>query len=187
MLPTYTVPSWSIAGDEITGEPLSGVEVSLGGCPGAVGLTRENGSFTILDVPPGVYTLEYVKEGYEDRQDPATVNSDLNVNATLIPLILPPSNATITGKVTDMNTGDPVAGATIALDGLTDITASNGTFSFSVEMGSYTMSVDKIGYEINFTKYFYEFKPLRSLAEIKADILALEESTVELEKRVLEE
>ncbi|MGA1871991.1 MAG: hypothetical protein ACMUJM_26035 [bacterium] len=41
-------------------------------------------------------------------------------------------------------------------------------------------------YEINFTKYFYEFKPLRSLAEIKADILALEESTVELEKKVLE-
>jgi type I restriction enzyme M protein len=29
----------------------------------------------------------------------------------------------------------------------------------------------KTGYEINFTKYFYEFKPLRSLAEIKTDIL----------------
>ncbi len=35
-------------------------------------------------------------------------------------------------------------------------------------------SKTKIGYEINFTKYFYEFKPLRPLAEIKADILALE-------------
>ena len=44
----------------------------------------------------------------------------------------------------------------------------------------------KVGYEINFTKYFYEFKPLRSLAEIKADILALEESSMELEKKVLE-
>lgn len=32
----------------------------------------------------------------------------------------------------------------------------------------------KVGYEINFTKYFYEFKPLRSLQEIKADILKLE-------------
>jgi type I restriction enzyme M protein len=45
----------------------------------------------------------------------------------------------------------------------------------------------KTGYEINFTKYFYEFKPLRSLAEIKADILALEESSRELEKTVLED
>lgn len=47
-------------------------------------------------------------------------------------------------------------------------------------------SKTKIGYEINFTKYFYEFKPLRSLAEIKAEILKLEETTVELEKKVIE-
>ncbi len=45
----------------------------------------------------------------------------------------------------------------------------------------------KTGYEINFTKYFYEFKPLRPLAAIKADILALEESSLELEKTVLED
>lgn len=44
----------------------------------------------------------------------------------------------------------------------------------------------KIGYEINFTKYFYEFKPLRSLADIKADIRALEGETLELEKTVLD-
>jgi len=48
-------------------------------------------------------------------------------------------------------------------------------------------SKTKTGYEINFTKYFYEFKPLRSLAEIKADILALEASSQELEKTVLED
>ncbi|TGM78414.1 SAM-dependent DNA methyltransferase [Leptospira mtsangambouensis] len=35
----------------------------------------------------------------------------------------------------------------------------------------------KVGYEINFTKYFYKYKPLRSLAEIRRDILALEEET----------
>jgi type I restriction enzyme M protein len=46
-------------------------------------------------------------------------------------------------------------------------------------------SKTKIGYEINFTKYFYEFKPLRPLAEIKADILALEEKVMEMEKKVL--
>ena len=47
-------------------------------------------------------------------------------------------------------------------------------------------SKTKTGYEINFTKYFYEFKPLRSLEEIRADILALEKETPELEKKVLE-
>ncbi|MBF8962148.1 SAM-dependent DNA methyltransferase [Pontibacter sp. FD36] len=36
-------------------------------------------------------------------------------------------------------------------------------------------SKTKVGYEINFTKYFYQYKPLRSLDEIRADIMKLEE------------
>lgn len=44
----------------------------------------------------------------------------------------------------------------------------------------------KIGYEINFTKYFYEFKPLRSLADIKADILRLEEKTADSVHKILD-
>jgi type I restriction enzyme M protein len=44
----------------------------------------------------------------------------------------------------------------------------------------------KVGYEINFTKYFYQYKPLRSLAEIRADILALEEETVDMIKEVIQ-
>jgi type I restriction enzyme M protein len=35
----------------------------------------------------------------------------------------------------------------------------------------------KIGYEISFTRYFYQPKPLRTLEEIRADILALERET----------
>jgi len=35
----------------------------------------------------------------------------------------------------------------------------------------------KTGYEISFTRYFYQPKPLRTLAEIRADILALEKET----------
>ena len=35
----------------------------------------------------------------------------------------------------------------------------------------------KIGYEISFTRYFYKPQPLRTLAEIRADILSLEKET----------
>lgn len=35
----------------------------------------------------------------------------------------------------------------------------------------------KIGYEISFTRYFYKPKPMRSLEEIRADILAVEKET----------
>jgi type I restriction enzyme M protein len=38
-------------------------------------------------------------------------------------------------------------------------------------------SKTNIGYEINFTKYFYEYKPLRSLIDIKKDIMSLEKET----------
>ena len=32
----------------------------------------------------------------------------------------------------------------------------------------------KIGYEVSFTRHFYKPQPLRTLAEISADILAIE-------------
>lgn len=39
------------------------------------------------------------------------------------------------------------------------------------------MDATKIGYEISFARYFYRPAPLRTLAEIRADILALEQQT----------
>ncbi len=47
-------------------------------------------------------------------------------------------------------------------------------------------SKDKIGYEINFTKEFYKYTPLRSLENIRKDILALEKETEGLMGEVLE-
>jgi type I restriction enzyme M protein len=47
-------------------------------------------------------------------------------------------------------------------------------------------SKTKTGYEINFTKYFYKYKPLRSLEEIRADILALEEETEGMIKEIID-
>jgi len=41
----------------------------------------------------------------------------------------------------------------------------------------YEPSSIKIGYEISFTRYFYKPQPLRSLDEIRADVLALEKET----------
>lgn len=47
-------------------------------------------------------------------------------------------------------------------------------------------SKTKKGYEINFTKYFYKYKPLRRLAEIRGDILALEKETDGLLRKAIE-
>lgn len=47
-------------------------------------------------------------------------------------------------------------------------------------------SKTKIGYEISFTKYFYKYKPLRSLDDIRKDILALEETTINMIKEIIQ-
>ena len=44
----------------------------------------------------------------------------------------------------------------------------------------------KIGYEISFTRHFYQPKPLRSLSEIRADIMAIEQETDGLLNELLE-
>ena len=43
----------------------------------------------------------------------------------------------------------------------------------------------KIGYEISFTRHFYKPKPMRTLEEIRADILALEQETEGLLEGIL--
>jgi len=48
-------------------------------------------------------------------------------------------------------------------------------------------SKNKVGYEINFTRYFYQYKPLRSLDDIRADILKLEQETSGMIEKVLED
>jgi type I restriction enzyme M protein len=44
----------------------------------------------------------------------------------------------------------------------------------------------KTGYEISFTRYFYQPKPLRTLEEIRADILEVQKEAVGLLDEILE-
>jgi type I restriction enzyme M protein len=44
--------------------------------------------------------------------------------------------------------------------------------------------VGKVGYEINFNRYFYEYQPPRPLAEIEADIKAIEKDILEMLREV---
>ena len=49
----------------------------------------------------------------------------------------------------------------------------------------YSPSQVKIGYEISFTRHFYKPKPMRTLEEIRADILALEQESEGLLEGIL--
>lgn len=47
------------------------------------------------------------------------------------------------------------------------------------------LDATKIGYEVSFNKYFYRHKPLRSIEEVSADILKLEEESEGLIREIL--
>ncbi len=49
----------------------------------------------------------------------------------------------------------------------------------------YVPSSVKIGYEISFTRYFYKPQPLRSLGEIRADIMTLDRETEGLIREIV--
>jgi len=64
----------------------------------------------------------------------------------------PPGLANLYGKVTNAQTGNPIAGVLVTLDGMSVYTDSGGNYTFlELEPGSYSGSASKAGYE---TKYF---------------------------------
>src|SRR5687768_10747044 len=67
----------------------------------------------------------------------------------LVPLELQAQGGTITGRVIDANTAQPVAAAQVSIQdlGIGALTQQNGRFTLSnVAAGSYTISVQLIGY-----------------------------------------
>ena len=58
-----------------------------------------------------------------------------------------PAQATITGQVVDEETGNPVEGATVEVNGHRAVTGLNGSYTLKVGLGTYTLTVSKEGYE----------------------------------------
>ncbi len=69
-------------------------------------------------------------------------------STALTPTLTPtPAPASITGRITDARTGDPVQGATIAIDGTSSISDANGNYDQTVGVGKHNLSVIAQGYE----------------------------------------
>jgi len=71
-------------------------------------------------------------------------NNVLNVGLTPIP----PPVATLYGVVTDADTGYPIEGVKVTINGLVTHTNSSGAYAFEgLTPGSYTITFEKAGYE----------------------------------------
>jgi hypothetical protein len=132
--------------NDVAGQGVPGVAVSLSGPHSFQGTTDASGSFTFSGVPMGSnYTLTPAKDGYGFV--PASLETGvLQANKALT--IWGGLRCTLSGRVT--NHGSGLDDATITLTGSlsgTTTTDANGGYSFNVVAGgSYTLAASAAGY-----------------------------------------
>ena len=71
---------------------------------------------------------------------------DNELNVQMVPI--PPPVANLYGVVTDADTGQPIQGVKVTINGLITYTNSSGAYGFEgLTPGSYTIKFEKDGYE----------------------------------------
>jgi hypothetical protein len=134
--------------DAQTSQSLPGVTVKCnGGCPTA-GPTDSLGDYSLINVPPGTYSLTFSESGYVTQ----TVSSIVVAPgfSTIVNRVALTEDGEISGTVTDQQTAVPISGATVTCtcQAGSVSTDASGFYSFTsiVPGSSYTVSVTAIGF-----------------------------------------
>lgn len=122
------------------GDPLSGVSVSY---PGGSTSTDSEGNYELSNITPGEVLVTFAKSGL------ATIKRSQQVvggtTATLNVTLSPPG--TISGKVTNSETGSGIGGAIVTYLGGTVVADAGGNYSIpGIPAGSQTLSASATGY-----------------------------------------
>ncbi len=143
---TTLVAPGSISGtvrDAATAAGLSGATVSDGTRSAT---TDASGNYSLSAVPAGTYTVTASRAGYTAASQSVTVvagatsvaNFSLNAAAT---------TGTITGRVTNSSTGQPIAGARVTDGTRSTVTDANGYYTLAnVPASSYRVTASATGY-----------------------------------------
>ncbi|GAI23397.1 unnamed protein product [marine sediment metagenome] len=133
--------------DAQTGAPLAGVLVSLNG---ETAITDADGYYEFTSVEPETYLLVFTIENYEVVEMTVTLSAgeSRELSVALTPIYVPPALATLYGVVVDAETGAPLAGVLVSIDGYAGYTAANGRYEISdIPAGTYSVTFSKEGYE----------------------------------------
>ncbi|EPD53130.1 hypothetical protein HMPREF1210_00861 [Paenisporosarcina sp. HGH0030] len=139
MAPTATITPTAV-------QPMSlplGATVSVLESGRSVTTNPIDGSYVINSHPSGEFTLRAETYGYESADQRVTIpkNGTVEANFTLNPI----PKGTVSGTVTNKQTGEPLANATLSLleDALIQPvqTDENGHFSITAYEGTYTLHV----------------------------------------------
>ncbi|MBT2216788.1 S8 family serine peptidase [Virgibacillus dakarensis] len=106
-----------------------------------------DGSYSMIH-PEGTYTLEADAYGFRSQTQSVEIPKDGKADAKFT--LQPIPKGTITGKVTNKSTGEPVANATVMLmedPAIAPVkTDENGNYSFTAYEGNYTLHVSALKY-----------------------------------------
>ncbi len=130
--------------DSVTGDPISGVMVTLDGMQV---YTDAQGNYAFTDLETGTYSLFFQKGGYEEIEmaDITLQEGNNELNVQMPPVVV---LANLYGVVTDAETGYPLEGVRVSINGLTTYTNGSGYYGFEeLTPGSYTITFEKEGYE----------------------------------------
>lgn len=124
--------------DGSTNKPIQGATISIAG--GASTTTDTQGSFLIKDITPGTYQVAISASGYISQTYQVMMLAGVTTDMQTVYLSPAPPSTTITGKVTDAQTGKPIAGAEVMVVGTSPLTGSGQVSTKTDSTGAYTIT-----------------------------------------------
>lgn len=136
--------------DARSGLPLGKVEVRLAEL-GLVLMTDSAGTFVVPDLAPGTYLLSLQRAGYEPIEGPLQVlrTGGMVIRLNLISAPTEAADSRIHGIVKDVDSGSPLAGARVIVEGVPGsyATDQDGRFAIpDVLPGTRRITVSRSGY-----------------------------------------
>ncbi|MCF8068359.1 MAG: carboxypeptidase regulatory-like domain-containing protein [Desulfobacterales bacterium] len=116
--------------DAVSGEPIPFAEVSLGEHSMLGAMTEADGTYEMINVPEGTHTVYITHPAYESvTVDNVSMTDGSTVTLDMI-LTHSPVTGSLEGTITDKDSGAPVAGANLEVDGtgITTTTDSGGYY-----------------------------------------------------------
>lgn len=135
--------------DSATVEPLYAAVITLEGTQ-LFGVTDAAGDFSLNNVQPGAYVLQFHRRGFIPRRfeiDLSTVEpGPINLGSVL--LAAEPAGVSVIGSVSDSLTGAPIVRGVVSINGsATALTNANGAFRVDeITPGPVLVEVRRIGY-----------------------------------------
>lgn len=146
--------------DSSTGLPIQGASVSIAGTSYTAATTL-SGAFSILSILPGSYTVTITATGYTGQTYIVTIIAGVATDLGTVNLNPQPTVTTITGKVTDSQTGGPIQNADVWITGtgLSTKTDSTGAYTItgidllSLIVKAYAAGYNSIIYDLSTSAY----------------------------------